>query len=132
MGGLAESLSQPNFLGSYVNNNPGTYIGPYNRETLENMGYPTQRPTNIPSKTGSSPSFLDSLGDLGKLGNLASGIGGLASSFAAFKQLGLAEDAFKFNKEMKEKEYAMAKDAYDRNVKRATSIGDQMRAGSVG
>ncbi len=73
---------------------------------------------------------LDSntLNALGKVGSLA---GGLAGTYAGFKQLGLAEDAFNFNKELKEKEYAMAKDAYDKNVARAKSVGDQMRAGSV-
>lgn len=65
------------------------------------------------------------------LGDLAGLAGSLANTFAGFKQLGLAEDTFNFNKAMKEKEYAMAKDAYDRNVKRATSIGNQMRAGGV-
>lgn len=71
----------------------------------------------------------ETLGGLGDLGGLA---GGLASTYAGFKQLGLAEDAFNFNKAMKEKEYAMAKDAYDRNVARAKSVGDQMREGKVG
>ncbi len=73
--------------------------------------------------------FLDNLSGWG---DLAAGLGGLASSFAAYKQLGLAEDTFKFNKDMKTKEYAMAKDAYDKNVKRAASVGEQMRAGKVG
>lgn len=80
-------------------------------------------------------SFLDGLaGDssgLGSLGNIATGISGLASAFAGLKQLGLAEDAFKFNKSAKEKELAMAQDAYDKNVARAKSVGDQMRAGKV-
>lgn len=76
-------------------------------------------------------SFLGGL-DMGKLGDFAGLAGGLANTFAGFKQLGLAEDAFNFNKGMKEKEYAMAKDAYDRNVARAKSVGDQMRAGKVG
>jgi hypothetical protein len=33
---------------------------------------------------------------------------------------------------MGDKQYAMAKDAYDRNVARATSISDQMAKGKVG
>ena len=33
---------------------------------------------------------------------------------------------------MANKEYAMAKDAYDRQVARAADVGSQMRAGKVG
>jgi hypothetical protein len=66
---------------------------------------------------------------LGSIGNIASGLGSL---YLGNKQLGLAEDTFAFNKDMQNKQYAMAKDAYDKNVARAASVGSQMNAGKVG
>ena len=48
-----------------------------------------------------------------------------------YKNLGLAEDTFAFNKDMMNKQYAMAKDDYDRQVARSSSIGTQMNAGKV-
>lgn len=71
--------------------------------------------------------------DNGTWGNIGAGLNiaqGLAGLYLGNKQLGLAEDQFAFNKDMATKEYDMAKDAYDRNVKRAEGIGAQMRAGS--
>lgn len=65
------------------------------------------------------------IGTMGKLGT------GLANAYLGYKNYGLAQDTFAFNKDMKEKEYAMAKDAYDRQVARASSIGNQMQAGAV-
>lgn len=67
-------------------------------------------------------------------GNIGTGLQlgtGLFNAYTGYKQLGLAEDTFNFNKDMAQKEYAMAKDAYDKQVKRASSIGDQMQAGKV-
>ena len=75
--------------------------------------------------------FLDSIGGLKGLGTIAGIGGGLANALLGYKQLGLQEDAFDFNKAMKEKEYRMAKDAYDKNVARAKSIGEQMRSGAA-
>lgn len=66
---------------------------------------------------------------LGTIGNLASGLG---SIFLGSKQLGLAKDAFNFNKDMANKEYAMALEAYNANKARSESIGNQMNAGKVG
>lgn len=66
---------------------------------------------------------------LGTIGNLASGLGSL---YLGSKQMRLAEDAFKFNKDMANKEYAMALEAYNANKARSESIGSQMQAGSVG
>lgn len=66
---------------------------------------------------------------LGQLGSLAQGLGSL---YLGNKQLGLAEDTFAYNKEMKNKEYAMAKDSYDKSVARAADIGAQMNQGKVG
>ena len=68
-------------------------------------------------------------GDIGTVGNL--GLGAI-SAYAGLKNLGLAEQTFNFNKGMTEKEYAMSKDAYDKNVARGQSISDQMAAGKVG
>ncbi len=56
---------------------------------------------------------------------------GLMNAFTGMKQLGLQKDAFNFNKQMQEKQFGLAKDAYDRAVKRADSIGSQMNAGKV-
>lgn len=67
-------------------------------------------------------------GNIGTAGQLGLG---LANTLTAMRQLELQKDAFRFNKDMKNKEYAMAKDAYDRNVARAASIGEQMRKGQV-
>lgn len=75
---------------------------------------------------GFNKGTMQGLGSIGQIG------AGLGSLFLGAKQLGLAEDKFKFDKDMLNKQYAMAKDAYDRQTARATSIGDQMNAGKVG
>lgn len=67
-------------------------------------------------------------GNIGMAGQLGLG---LANTITAMDQLNLQKEAFGFNKDMKNKEYSMAKDAYDRNVARAASIGEQMRKGQV-
>jgi hypothetical protein len=67
-------------------------------------------------------------------GGIGSGIEigtGVLNTLTGMKQLGLQKDAFNFNKQMQEKQYGLAKDAYDRAVKRADSIGNQMQAGKV-
>lgn len=78
-----------------------------------------------------SPSTSGGL-NIGNTGSVLGGIGDLANAWTGYQQLGLAKKAFNFNRDMKEKEYAMAKDAYDRQVNRANSIGSQMQAGRVG
>ena len=65
---------------------------------------------------------------LGSIGNIGVGLGKL---FLGAKQLGLAEDKFAFDKDMLNKQYAMAKDAYDKQTARAASIGSQMQLGKV-
>jgi hypothetical protein len=68
------------------------------------------------------------------LGSVGAGLdiaGGLANAYIGYKNYGLQKDKFAFEKDMANKEYAMAKDAYDRNVKRAGSVGSQMQAGAV-
>lgn len=70
----------------------------------------------------------------GTWGNIGTGVDaatGLASLYAGMQGLDLAKDQFNFNKDQANKQYAMAKDAYDRNVARADSIGNQMAAGSA-
>jgi len=110
----------------------GTSYAPKNGEYGSNYpGYTV--PDNWYIKAPDNSARLFGLGkntwsNIGTMGNLA--LGGLAA-YTNWQQLGLAKKAFKFNKDMKQKEYAMAKDAYDRNVARAKSIGDQMRAGKV-
>ena len=76
--------------------------------------------------------FGISQGNWGNIGTGAQALSGLANVYGNLKQLGLAEDTFNFNKDMANKQYAMAKDAYDRNVARADSISKQMAAGKVG
>ena len=66
---------------------------------------------------------------LGSIGDIASGLGSL---YLGSKQLGLAEDKFKFDKDMLNKQYAMAKENYDRQKARSESIGSQMQSGRVG
>lgn len=67
-------------------------------------------------------------GNIGTMGGLATG--GLAA-YTNWQQLGLAQDAFKFNKDMMQKKYAMAKDAYDRKKLRDDNIAAQLNKGRV-
>ena len=66
---------------------------------------------------------------LGSIGQIGAGLGNL---FLGSKQLGLAEDKFEFDKDMLNKQYAMAKENYDRQKARSESIGSQMQSGRVG
>ena len=70
----------------------------------------------------------DTWGALGSIGKIGAGLG---QAWLGNKQLGLAEDAFAFNKMDKNRTYEMAKDAYDKNVARAGNIGAQMNKGKV-
>jgi hypothetical protein len=65
---------------------------------------------------------------LGSIGQIGAGLGNL---FLGTKQLGLAEDKFAFDKDMLNKQYMMAKDAYDKQTARSASIGNQMQSGKV-
>lgn len=103
------------------------------------MAGPTPQAAEYMNNTGINPLGGTASGDTtlgldsGTWGNIGAGLNiaqGLAGLYLGNKQLGLAEDQFAFNKDMATKEYALAKDAYDRNVKRAEGIGTQMRAGS--
>lgn len=71
----------------------------------------------------------DTWGTIGTIGQI--GLGGL-NALTGMKQMKLAKDAFNFNVMDKNRTYEMAKDAYDKNVARAGSIGKQMNAGKVG
>jgi hypothetical protein len=68
-------------------------------------------------------------------GGLAAGgqlLGGAIDAYSKLEELGLAKKVADHNMAMSDKQYSMAKDAYDRNVARATSISDQMAKGKVG
>jgi hypothetical protein len=68
-------------------------------------------------------------------GGLAAGgqlLSGAVGAYTGLEKLGLAKKVADYNMGMGDKQYAMAKDAYDRNVARATSISDQMAKGKVG
>jgi hypothetical protein len=62
-------------------------------------------------------------------GGLAVGgqlLGGLTGAYVGLENLGLAKKQYALQEDMLNKQYNMAKDAYDRNVKRAEHIGNQM------
>ena len=52
--------------------------------------------------------------------------GAIADVGLGLGELNLAQDQYKFNKKMKENEWKMAKEAYERSKKRAGSISNQM------
>jgi hypothetical protein len=84
--------------------------------------------------TGASPKTFLGL-DQSTWGGLAAGgqlLGGAVGAYTALENLGLAKKVADYNMSMGDKQYAMAKDAYDRNVARAAGISDQMAKGKVG
>ena len=70
----------------------------------------------------------DQWGNIGAIGDIGQGLAGL---FMGKKMMDAEKARFEASKDLLGREYAMAKDAYDRQVKRAGDIGSQMRAGSV-
>lgn len=106
-----EYAEYQDYLNSSGNNNAG----------LSNLGL-------AGSEVGGSKTTGSSLGALGT--SLDLGMKGL-NAWTGYKELGLKEDAFNFNKQMQEKQYGLAKEAYDRSVARADSIGKQMQEGKV-
>ena len=78
--------------------------------------------------TSGQSSGLAGLGAVKTGVDIGTGIGNL---WLGYEQYGLNKDIYNTNKENAAKEYAMKKDAYDRNVARADSIGNQMNAGKV-
>lgn len=109
---------------SVQNNNQG-YAANWDNQAADFGGT-----SNYGTQTGDGLFGIDNQqwGNIGQAGQLGLG---LANAYSGYKNMQLKRDAFDFNKDMKQKEYAMAKDAYDRQIRRATSIGDQMRAGQV-
>lgn len=112
-----------------------------NKYTSMGFGTDTTNTTDITDYTKSSRNmFGDIFGSdgfgmnkgtmqgLGSIGQIGSGIGQL---FLGAKQMGLAEDKFEFDKDMLNKQYAMAKENYDRQKARSESIGNQMQSGKV-
>lgn len=84
-------------------------------------------------KTGK---ILDQSGKTGldtfrNIGIVSDAVTGLVGIDLGYKQLGLGKDKFAFDKDMMNKQYAMAKDAYDKNIQRSDSIGSQMSSGKV-
>lgn len=137
MDGLAGSYINP-YSGRY---NPNSQYSILAAQNAEFGDYGTQATNkalvsnpNLPTtgSTGGGTGLFglkdSTWGNIGTAGQLGLG---LANTLTAMRQLELQKDAFAFNKDMKNKEYAMAKDAYDRNVARAASIGEQMRKGQV-
>ena len=102
------------------------------------FGKSTNSYTTVPTTTSANNSIFGADGfgfnkgtmqGLGSIGQIGAGLGSL---FLGAKQLGLAEDKFKFDKDMLNKQYAMAKENYDRQKARSESIGSQMQSGRVG
>lgn len=79
--------------------------------------------------SGTNAQGNDTWGTIGTIGKIGVGLG---QTWLGAKQLKAAEKAFDYNVMDKNRTYAMAKDAYDKNVARAGSIGKQMNAGKVG
>lgn len=109
----------------------------FDRNLLSKLG--TDRYTNAAKGLAGSGlkrnafGMLDDEDYLGMKGSTWQGLGtgvqlglGALNTWGGLEELGLAKDAFNFNKNMAEKEYAMAKDAYDRNVKRSEHVASQM------
>lgn len=137
MSGLAGNLLNP-YSGRY---NPNSQYSTLKSQNTAFGDYGTQATNKALSSNPNLPTAGSTGGDTGLFGlkdttwgniGMAGQLGlGLANTLTAMDQLRLQKDAFAFNKDMKNKEYAMAKDAYDRNVARAASIGEQMRKGQV-
>jgi hypothetical protein len=114
--------------------NPGLNysVKPQTSSFLKNgFGVDLQKDSNDFSGIGSigtGPKTFLGL-DQSTWGGLAAGgqlLGGLAGTMLAFDARDLARDTFNYNKMAGDRAYAMAKDAYDRNVRRADFIGNQM------
>jgi hypothetical protein len=113
-------------------------VAPQTSSFLKNgFGIDLQKGSNIfggINSTGANPKTFLGL-DQSTWGGLAAGgqlLGGAVGAYTALENLGLAKKVADYNMSMGDKQYAMAKDAYDRNVARATSISDQMAKGKVG
>ena len=114
---------------------------PYSMEYAEYQDYLNTNGSNAAGKVdlglgsnvggGSSQGFMDSIGGVKGIGTGLSALSSLGGYFNAKESNALTKDSLNFNKGMANKEYAMAKDAYDRQVKRASNVGDQMNAGKV-
>ena len=57
----------------------------------------------------------------------AQGLAALGGLYTGIQNYHLMKNKFNFDKDMARKQYGMAKDAYDRQVERADSVGRQLR-----
>lgn len=103
-----------------------------NGSTVDLTDYTKSSSNNMFGDLFGSEGFGMNKGTMQGLGSISDIGAGLGKLFLGAKQLGLAEDKFAFDKDMLNKQYAMAKDAYDKQTARSASIGSQMAAGRVG
>ena len=122
-------MEQSSGLGDYAVNatNQALKSNPNVSEFIKNKGSyglysPELNPTVAEPKT-----FLGlEQGTWGGLGAAGQLLGGVIGGYTGLENLGLARKTLDYNMAMGDKQYAMAKDAYDRNVARAEHIGNQM------
>lgn len=108
-------------LGQISNNGTQSTIDMYKKyldEMNKNTGFLDNK-GNIRwgGEGGVTDTAIQGLGAINAIGNTVLG----------FQNYGLAKDTFDFNKKMKNKEYAMALDAYNRQKARGESQSNQAR-----
>jgi len=99
-----------------------TDTNPYTFEPNTDGTYTKVFDTNA-QKTNSFLPEMSTMGYINAGANLAQGI---ASLYSAFQNNSLARKTFNFNKDMMQKNYELAKDAYDRKVRRTAHIDAQL------
>lgn len=131
--GNSDSVSSNTTLAT-PNKFTGAYFGTTgdNGSTVDLTDYTKSSSNNMFGDLFGSEGFGMNKGTMQGLGSIGDIGAGLGKLFLGAKQLGLAEDKFAFDKDMLNKQYAMAKDAYDKQTARSASIGSQMAAGRVG
>jgi hypothetical protein len=131
--GNSDSVSSNTTLAT-PNKFTGAYFGATgdNGSIVDLTDYTKSSSNNMFGDLFGSEGFGMNKGTMQGLGSISDIGAGLGKLFLGAKQLGLAEDKFAFDKDMLNKQYAMAKDAYDKQTARSASIGSQMAAGRVG
>ena len=132
VGGLDGQYISPDALIA-MGFNPDMKMTPSQLEDLSKSGFDFSSTVNsgLGSSIFGSKGFGMNQGTLQGLGSISNILGGLGGIYLGSKQLGLAKDKFAYDKDMMNKQYAMAKDSYDKQVARANSIDKQMNAGKV-